>query len=63
MVSFVSDVHDDFNLSEKSRKITNKLYVYKHQDVKEFIRRLKEEIGGLVGINEVINKLAGDKLK
>jgi len=33
---------EEFCLSEKRRKITNKLFIYKSQDVKEFLKELKE---------------------
>lgn len=67
---------DEFNLSEKRQddgtshyKQTN--YIYREEDVKEFIRRLKEELtdvkqaiwaAELDRIFAVIDKLAGEKL-
>ena len=60
----------EFNLSEKIVNPTrhNEEGVYIHTGhVKEFIRRLKEELSdeqGIfsVGVEETINKLAGEKL-
>jgi hypothetical protein len=66
---------DEFNLSDKGvydfngdlKKETD--YCYLHDDVKEFIKKLKENFneGDIVRyssneLNQIINKLAGDKL-
>lgn len=61
------DTGEDFNLSEK-RISAGTNYIYKQKDVKEFIRLLKEEIKEKYKWNkkvffELIDKLAGDKLK
>ena len=65
----------EFNLSEKICRMKadpwGKLEnfredVVKKEDVKEFIRRLKEELDerrGVEGTKKLIDKLAGDKLK
>ena len=67
----------EFNLSEKVVQVrgdfTNWIKGYREDDVKEFIKRLKEEIienkdddyyieMGVNEFKEIINKLAGDKL-
>lgn len=66
----------EFNLSEKigvtiptkNGGFVKALQAYKAEDVKEFIRRLKEEIKRIFkdsnadACNIVLNKLAGDKL-
>ena len=68
----------EFNLSEKIFKIIKMdvevdgvvaeckaetyFKVIKEDKVKEFIKLLKEKIGGLIGVNEEINKLAGEDL-
>jgi len=53
----------EFNLSEKIRPIidskSNKKYIFE-EDVKEFVRRLKEELSHTQ--DNIIDKLAGDKL-
>jgi len=54
----------EFNLSEKEKtlgydKLDDKLRIYPKEDVKEFIRLLKEEIPYE---RDIIDKLAGDKL-
>lgn len=56
-----------FNLSEKAMKIHSvngyhETNHYHEEDVKEFIRLLKEEIGKRWA-SEIIDKLAGEKLK
>ena len=60
---------EEFNLSEK---ITSDLYncgetVLQVEDVKEFIRRLKERVKNqletMETVDEIIDKLAGEKLK
>jgi len=50
----------EFNLSEQSKRYLG-IWLYSEEDIKEFIKRLKEELA--MGYSEeVINKLAGDKL-
>ncbi len=60
----------DWNLSDdelfcKDEIVSGKFYF--KGDVKKFIRRLKEELGFLMPVtkvhHEIIDKLAGDKLK
>jgi len=59
---------EEFNLSEKEQVlvfIEDKYNYYKTKDVKEFIKRLKEEMKGLKGevaLDLIIDKLAGPKL-
>jgi len=59
----------EFNLSDKRYQLKDfgldgTVWRYDEQDVKEFIKRLKEEIRGFPYINQgmKIDKLAGDKL-
>ena len=58
---------EEFNLSENCKGSLNE-NVYLEEDVKEFIRRLKEKLDLCSEINnheacfEIIDKLAGDKL-
>ena len=60
----------EFNLSEKIMSWEGDFKSIKKEDVKEFIRLLKEGIHqfnetelGDIGRNEFIDKLAGEKLK
>ena len=66
----VRKMTEEFDLSEKMvgfETITGTCECfYNEEKVKEFIRRLKEEMKGLKGeyaIELIINKLAGEKLK
>ena len=65
---------EEFNLSEKIRnyefkidKTGNKQFLLYLEDVKEFIRKLKDALENRANIHlsmrEVIDKLAGEKLK
>jgi hypothetical protein len=58
---------EDFNLSEKMLYEKNFGYIYSKEDVKEFIKRLKEEIENPTypynDIFQLIDNLAGDDLK
>lgn len=57
----------EFNLSERARKITNKLDVYKSHDIKEFIKWCEKHSHISEGVRVIdIEKLkegAGEKLK
>ncbi len=65
---------EEFNLSDKRCVDADMMYpnvVYSEQDVKEFIKKLKEEVGKLnreihfqeyILVYRIIDKLAGDKL-
>jgi len=61
-------IKEDWNLSEKRNMRTfldGSLMFYKEDDVKEFIKRLKEEFKEHHWIGEIshkIDKLAGEKL-
>ena len=57
----------EFNLSEKIRGKNSKHSISNHwildfEDVKEFVRLLKEELADQYNIPARIDKLAGDKL-
>jgi len=54
----------EFNLSEKIEQthFNDNIDMLKAEDVKEFIKLLKQRIGGLIDVNEEIDKLAGDDL-
>jgi hypothetical protein len=64
----------EWNLSDKEKDsgqctcdpVLEDMPVYLEEDVKEFIRRLKEKSVGITHVDyfhKLINKLAGDKLK
>ena len=62
----------EFNLSENRRKIVTTMFGkpkycwgYLEKDIKEFIKRLKEEVldKGTFHTNIIIDKLAGEELK
>ena len=64
----------EFNLSEKVIIVGDKVWAYTEKDVKEFIKKLKEETGNwnmadefkgfikISHVHQIIDKLAGDKL-
>ena len=55
----------EFNLSEKEDNLEAGDGWYNRKDIKEFIKRIKDFVGGATStfkILDEINKLAGDKL-
>lgn len=67
----------EFNLSEKRRLLNDQtnhyepIIAYEEKDIREFIKRLKEEIrrailvsddDEIIDVSKIIYKLAGDKL-
>jgi len=59
-------MNEEFNLSEKSRIGEGFNRIFYEEDVKEFIRLLKEKLHGVLeeypGYIKEIDKLAGEKL-